>query len=284
LEQDIHNINVKKGKWQKAIDNRFSRIEHDLHKLTLDCTTDNLHDFRVNIKKLKALLHLLSFSLPAASNFMFPKPLDKMYKSLGLLREWQIQKRNITKAADELHYTETLAYVHKIDLKTDEYKRKIRQKISQLPDIESNKDQIKNNSPSEISSKSITGFIQFKMHAVQLVLISGKFDDESMHDIRKKIKDVQYILSGTGKTNETNVVSSRLQSIQKVSGQLGDFHDMSVSLLQLKKELKTVPKNHDEKKLLLKIKDNWQAAKLDMRQQTILSTRALIQQYFPEFG
>jgi CHAD domain-containing protein len=284
LEQDIHNTNVKNVKWQKAIDHRFSKIEHVLHKLTLNYTADNIHDFRVEIKKLKALLRLFSFRMPADSSFRFPKPLNKLYKSLGLLREWQIQKHNIAKAADELHYTETLTYVNKINGKTDICKRRVMQKISKLPDLKKNMEQIKNNCPSELSPKSIVEFIQSKMHAVQLVLLNGEFDDKYMHDMRKKIKDVQYILSGSEKTNETNEASSRLQSIQKVSGQLGDYHDMSVSLLQLKKELKTAHKNPDEKRLLRKIEHYWQAAKLEMRQETILSVRALIQQHFPEFG
>jgi CHAD domain-containing protein len=284
LEQDIHDTTVKKEKWQEAIDYRFSKIEHVLHKLKHDCTTDNIHEFRVQIKKLKALLRLIGFSMPVASNSRFPKPLNKLYESLGRLREWQIQKQHITKAADELHYTEPLAYVHKIDRKSDACQRRIMKKISQLSDLKKDRDHIKNNCPVALTPKSIIGFIQSKMHAVQLVLLSRKVDDESMHDMRKKIKDVQYVISGSDKTSETNKESSQLQSVQKVSGQLGDFHDMSVSLLLLKKELKTVHKDPAEKKLLRKIKGNWQAAKLEQRQQTILLTKSLIQQYFPEFG
>jgi len=284
LEQDIHDTTVKKVKWQEAIDYRFSNIEHVLHKLKHDCTTDNIHEIRVQIKKLKALIRLFSFSTTVTSNSKFPKPLNKLYNSLGHLREWQIQKQHITKAADDLHYADSLAYMHKINRKADTCKRRVMKKISRLPDLKRTRDDIKNNSPLDPASRSVLGFVQSKMHTVQLVLQSGKADDESMHDMRKKIKDVQYVISGSGKTSETKKESSRLQSVQKVSGQLGDFHDMSVSLLLLKKELKTVHKDPAEKKLLRKIKGNWQTAKLEQRQQTILLTKSLIQQYFPEFG
>ncbi len=282
MEQDIHDTKVKKEKWQKAIDYRFSKTEHVLHKLTLDCTVENIHDFRVEIKKLKALLRLFSFSIRETSACKFPKPLNKVYKSLGSLREWQIQKQSITKAAGEMHYVEPIVYKLKIDRRTDACRRRVIELIGKLPDLKKNRDQIKNNCPERLSPESISSFIKTKMHAIQDTLLSGDYNDESMHDMRKKLKDVQYILSAAKKEEETNKHSARLKSVQSVSGYLGDFHDLCIALLMLKKELKMLHKETSEKKLLRKIRDNWYAEKVKLRQQTIQSTQALILHHFPE--
>ncbi len=269
-------------KWHKAIEYRFNKTEHALHKIIQDFTEDHIHDFRVEIKKLKAFIRLISYNVPDPSASGFPKPLNKLYKALGSLREWQIQNQNLVKAAGELQYTKPLACVHKINRKADSSKHRVMALIHSLPDVKKMMDRIKNNGPDELRPASIIRFIQTKIQAVQVLLQSGKEDDESMHDIRKKIKDVQYVLSGLDKTGETDEPSSPLASVQEVSAKLGDYHDLCVALVLLRKELKTQRKETDEKKLLRKIKDNWQAEKLKLRRQTIQSTQALISLHFSE--
>jgi CHAD domain-containing protein len=284
LEQDIHDTNVKKVKWRRAIDYRFGKIEHVLYKLTTDCTAENIHDFRVEIKKLKALIRLFSFSIRETSACKFPKSLNKVYKSLGSLREWQIQKQRITKAAGEMHYVGTLDYKHKIDRKTDVCRRRVIELIRRLRDWKKNRDQIKNNCPEKSGPESISAFIQMKMHAIQDSLLSGDYNDESMHDMRKKLKDVQYILSAAKKEEEIKKHTARLKSVQSVSGNLGNFHDLCIALLMLKKEIKMLHKKTSEKKLLWKIRDNWYTEKVKLRQQTIQSMQALILHHFSEVG
>jgi len=265
-----------------AIEDRFSKTNHVLHQMTLDCSADHIHSFRVEIKKLKALIRLFSFSIPDPSTCKFPKPLDTLYKSLGSLREWQIQKQNIAKTAEEMHYANQLAYLDIINRKTDSCKRRVMELMGRLPDLKRFMEQIKNNSPGELTPDSIDEFIQMKMLAVQNVLQSGKYDDASMHDMRKKVKDVQYIISGSEKAGRTNEHIARLKSVQYVSAKLGDYHDLCIALILLKKELNKLHKDTDEKKLLRKIKNKWQADKLSLRQRTTDSLQVLIQHHFPE--
>jgi len=265
-----------------AIEDRFNKTNHVLHKMTLDCTAEHIHSFRVEIKKLKALIRLFSFGVQDPSTCRFPKPLDTLYKSLGRLREWQIQKQNIAKTAEGMQYAKQLAYMDTINRKTNSCKRRVMEIMGQLPDLKKYTEQIKNNNPETLTRISIQEFIRTKMLAVQNILQSGKYDDASMHDMRKKVKDVQYIISGSEKAGETNEQTARLKSVQHVSAKLGDYHDLCITLILLKKEIRKLHKVTDEKKLLRKIKDQWQADKLNLRRRTLDSLQVLIQHHFPE--
>lgn len=275
-------MDAKKQKWHQVIEHRFNKTELALQKITRDFTGDHIHDFRVEIKKLKAVIRLISYNVPDPVVCKFPKPLNKLYKALGSLREWQIQKTNIVQASGEMHFAIPTNYMHKINLKTFADQRRVMELIQKLPDMKKMKDQIKSNGPDELSPASIIRFIQTKIHAVQVVVKSGKEDDESMHDMRKKIKDIQYVLSGIAKTGEIDEQSSPLESVQEVSGQLGDYHDLCTSLALLKKELQISNTETGEKKMLRKIKESWQAEKLKLRKQTIRSTKALIGLHFSD--
>lgn len=282
MERNIHHTSLKKEKWHGIIEHRFKKTADALQKIEKDCSGDHIHDFRVEIKKLKAFTNLIGYNVPDPAACKIPKPLTKLYKALGSLREWQIQKQNIVKAAGELQFEKPLNYLHKISRETDACQRRVRSLIQRVPDSKKMAERIKNNGPDDLSPASITRFIQTKIQKVQELLQNGNKDDESMHDMRKKIKDVQYILSGLAKTGEIDKASAPLESVQQVSTLLGDFHDLCTTQLLLKKELNINRKETDEKKLLRKIKDNWQAEKLKLRRQTLLATRSLIERHFSE--
>ena len=278
----MHDIELRKEKWQLAIEYRYSKIDLVLQEMILESTADNIHDFRVEIKKLKALIRLLSFNVRNDAPPRFPKSLNNIYKSLGGLREWQIQKQKIGEAAGEMHDPAPLNYLNTIDSKMNLWKRRVRERIRHLTDLKKSFARIKGKCPEKLSPESITGFIQTKIQTIQHLLQNGDCDDESLHEMRKKLKDVQYILSGTEKSDETPEDSSRLKSIQQISADLGDFHDLYIALILLNRELKRHHEETDEKKQLRRIRDKWRAEKETLRLRTIQSTKALIQQNFPE--
>jgi CHAD domain-containing protein len=273
---------LKKIKLDKALTDRFKKIEAVLDKLKQDSNPNLIHIFRVETKKLKALIRLLRFNLKNPAVVKFPKPLNELYQSMGSLREWQIQKKKIEKACGDLKLSEPKAYLHRINRKTDSCKRRVRKLTNHFQTLKKYLNRILENSPTIFKPETITLFILDKVHSVQLILLSGKFDDESMHEIRKKIKDIQYIISGAAKTGETDEKSSTLKPIQELSAMLGDYHDLCISLELLKKEIETIRIETSEKKLLRQINENWQAEKMKLHKHAIESTRTLVDSYYSE--
>jgi CHAD domain-containing protein len=272
----------KKEKLHRTVEHRFDKTETALKKITEDFTEDNIHDFRVEIKKLKAFVRLMGYGIPGNAEPKFPKPLNKFYKALGSLREWQIQKTKILKAAGEMQYSGPQLYVQKIDRKMAASNQKAITLMKKIPDIKKMMEKIHIRDSEEPGAASMVGFIHSRIQRVKEILHSGKKDDESMHEIRKKIKDIQYILSGVGKSGEIEEHSSTLASVQDVSALLGDYHDLCVSVALLKKELNSIPKETSEKKLLLRLEAQWLDEKQKSCEHTIQSTQSLIETHFSE--
>ena len=89
----MKSTDIKKGKWQADLEERFSKIYTLLQKIDNHFENNDIHDYRVEIKKLKALIRLFNFTASESITCRFPKKLNKIYKALGHLREWQIQEK-----------------------------------------------------------------------------------------------------------------------------------------------------------------------------------------------
>lgn len=273
---------LQKDKWQASVEERFKKINLVLQKVIPDFAPDDIHDFRVEVKKLKALLKLFSSASENPSIFLFPKRLNKVYKTLGHLREWQIQKQKIDRSRSEKNYPGHLPYLNKIDVKTELYKLKAVDLIWDLPSFVQNKEQIKNCCPDKGLTATISAFFHSKMEIIHNMLLSGKRDDESMHEMRKLLKDVQYVLSEAEKKGEPVEGFSRLKTIQKVSGQLGEFHDLYVALALLDRELEDLHNNGKEKDQLQPIQQDWRSEKEKLRQQVMQLLQEMDQRNFPD--
>ena len=272
---------------QADLEDRFSKVNLALHRLDNRFETKDIHDFRVEVKKLKALIRLFNSAAPDSSLCRFPKQLNKIYKGLGHLREWQIQQIKMIEACSERNFSQPLSYINKIIRKTALHRRKIGELLNPLPQIEKDKEEIKSLLPHNIPAALKQAFVYKKMKNIHELLMSGVNDDESLHYMRKMLKDAQYTLSGAEKEFKTIEGSSRLKTIQTVSGKLGELHDLHVALCLLNRELKTVKKKTEEKTLLRKIRIAWQFEKEKIRQEVLKSLKevdsSIFHESYPDF-
>ena len=197
----------KKERTEADLEDRFSKINSVLQKIDGHFETDDIHDFRVEIKKLKALIRLFNSSAPDSSFCRFPKKLNRIYKALGLLREWQIQHQKIVSAYGG-NSKPPLSYINKISRKTELQKRRAGKLLNPLPLLKKNKEELIRQIPDFISIEARQTFILKKMKNVHQLLLKGANDDESMHYMRKMMKDAQYTLSGSEQTSEKNSEAS----------------------------------------------------------------------------
>jgi CHAD domain-containing protein len=262
-------------KWANYLDNRFSKINLVLQKVDNSFNTSDIHDFRVEVKKLKALIRLFNSAVSDPPICHFPKKLNKIYKALGHLREWQIQRQKIISAFEVQNHSTPRFYIDKIRRKTEQHKRKTGKLLNPLPSLEKNKEKIKKHFHFTISPEAKRSFIGKRMKIIHELLTSGANDDDSMHYMRKMLKDAQYTLSGSEKDSETNEEPARLKTIQAVTSQLGELHDLHIALILLKKELNSLKNNSREKILLNTIMRSWQSEKEKIRKETLKDIREI---------
>ncbi len=215
---------------------------------------EEIHSFRTEIKKLKAFLRLL--------NIKSPKKLNQIYKVLGYIRILQLQTQNIGKLILEADIKMPFTYLM-IYAKAATYTIKAKSLIKGYHSTKKTKAAIKIIVPNKITHKAIKIFIQTELNILRPILGLKKIADESMHDIRKLLKDLQYNESYIKNDHSAKLISRLYldEQIHSLTRLLGEFHDICVAIRQLPEKFTTYTVSRDEINHLLKLRHKWQEDK-----------------------
>jgi CHAD domain-containing protein len=238
-------------------------LQHNYVNLLLDFDDEAIHRFRVSYKKISALSQLPIFD--DHTHFRFNKNIKHIYNLLGHLRDQQIL---YTKLIDNLKYPPFNLYwfIHQLNRK--------KSTIKYLILLKQNLGLCKNNSNDlliyikpNISKKKINHHIIMSIDQIRQVILSNKFDDHILHDLRKKIKYLYYFftlkcynhfhLSATltYKVDDLAAISSKLGEIQDYCFQIDELNPIKLTKIPLE-EIKLIQPIREawiDKKNLLKI-------------------------------
>ena len=255
------NNSIPTFKYQSAVEKRLNHLDQLILKINKDFGVKDIHDFRVEVKKLKALLRLLRSVLKDSSAYRFPRDIDKSYKALGHLRECQIQFEMICSTCQHRGFTLPSRYLEKIKQQTNLCEQKARIALKNISPIDKKKNRIMGNSPVTLPVNMESRFIRYKLLTVKEKFILASQDDVSLHEMRKRIKDVQYILSLTAEKTTAFSGGLAFKTVRNASRMLGEFHDFAVALDQLERELKVPPYSMQENETLQSISQIWRLHK-----------------------
>jgi CHAD domain-containing protein len=261
-------MSYKKNELFAISDKKLNKIYIKLQHVINGFGMEDIHSFRVEIKKLKAFLHLLKTDLKHASRLKFPKRLNKINKSLGRLRVFQLQQQNFNKTMNETGLSIPPSYLDTLSAKAAVYKLKTEELQKNIKPVKKEMADIKRHSPHKLYHTTLEKFINLKMNAIQNLLLPEVLEEKSLHLIRKHLKDIQYNIPFL-KKDQAEKPDSRIltgKKIQSVAGILGDFHDIRVALSLLDEDLNELNMSEDEKILLLKIRNKWETEKENIRQ------------------
>jgi CHAD domain-containing protein len=257
------------------IDKRFEALQanwgglHDINK-------DAVHDWRVDYKKLRAILRLAA---QLKKKLAIPPSLKDVYTISGEVRDRQMQsermlqwfgseqffppsytqllQQEITNYADELHpLTENDAV-----LQISHYK-------------------LKSSLPSRIPKKESESFLQQQLYEVRNILWLSYKKDDYLHSCRKHIKDLQYIVDiiGVSHFNAEKIKGlPPLDQIQSAAQELGNFNDQCVTMRFLSSSyLNRLP--GEEKIILASLKSKLQKEKTRAKNKLVHSLELLFKE------
>jgi CHAD domain-containing protein len=188
-----------------------------------------VHDWRVDYKKLRAIVRLAQSQ---EKKLEIPLSLKDVYNITGEIRDRQMQfermggwfgteqffppvysqflNEEISASVDQLHpLTDNDAILH----------------ISQH--------KIKSSLPAHISGKNIQSYIQNQLYEVRNILWLSYKKDDYLHECRKHLKDVQYLIDAIGmdhiKGDKFRGLPSQEQ-LQAAAQELGNFNDQCVTM------------------------------------------------------
>jgi CHAD domain-containing protein len=256
---------VKKKAIRPEVRSRLKKLKPLIRKIKKDFRTADIHRFRVEIKKLTVLLRL---SAAGGKDPHRPKLLEyikEWYDALGDVRVWQLQQQFIREVAAAEGSALPYFYLNMLNMReaagmtraagllwhSGRRLKKARDKILALI-------------PAQTGKRMIKQFLLAEQGNLRALLASGGLAVTSLHEVRKKLKELLYTRAYTGKyLSRFFPYLPREQEIVRITGLLGDLHDYHTAIGLLAQEHTDGIANEAERDQLLNIKKIW-VAKSDL--------------------
>jgi CHAD domain-containing protein len=241
-----------------AVENRFKKINSCLNLLKENFAIEEIHEFRVGVKKLKALLLRLEKGLSHDAEFKFTRRFKKIYRILGKIRNLQLQQKRIADMVTETGAPRPFTYEQLLDSACREKIKKAKKIINGRKFFREDEKNIFTHLKEDYTNTN--GWIPLRPKTASLLKLcsSKKPDKAELHGFRKSLKNYLYSLAGKGSLhNNGRSTSIAYKSIAKLLGDwLGEYRDISTGLdfLQLT-HIKNLPA--EEQILLRDIKKKW---------------------------
>src|SRR6478672_10524069 len=89
---------------------RLKKIQGHFHQLQESFDTEAIHDFRLEVKKLRGFLRLLQAGLSPGSQLKIPPHLKAIYEATGQIRNIQLHLEAMNLQCETLHLLSPAAY------------------------------------------------------------------------------------------------------------------------------------------------------------------------------
>lgn len=233
-------------------------------QITLHYDMDNIHSFRTTVKKMRALLRWLS---PVKKTL--PSSFKKIYHISGELRNAQVLLQHTATAKEELTGFRNWLTANITRLEEQWYKawdkaiiRHLHKRIGAIKNKKGNRQRLRR-------------FCKKRVDRINSILYLPSPPDESLHDARKMLKDMQYLYEWSEKKGIDNDKPA-LDVLKRIGHQAGDFNDQRIALVELKAYLEKETPEGPVRQAVMATKDEWEAAYEKQKQELIATLQGFV--------
>jgi CHAD domain-containing protein len=223
---------MKNKDFKEEAEHRMKKATECFKKLHADFDSEDIHDFRVEMKKVRALLRLADFGSKRKKKIKLPKKLKEFYKTVGDIRSLQLHAKKINDTASaELDPPPDL-YLKLLEGRKEINIGKAKQKRKQLKGIKKDMDKLLRRIPKGINAGSTRDFTDYELGRLEVIQVKAFPTDQELHEVRKIMKDILYNWSYIEPLSK-DILPSAIQEKAGMEGfvdRLGDYHDDAVSL------------------------------------------------------
>ena len=245
----------------EIIEKIFKDIDKLSSKILKDFNANDIHDFRVEVKKLRAFLRLLDIK---GDGHVIPKLLKTFYRDVGNVRNIQLYVQSLFEYIKARNVKKPGEYIKLLNNEKKYWKKEARNLIKDN-DFSKTKEKILEELPPKLEKHSIKKFVQNKLEDLKLQLEYLK-DDNPLHSIRKILKDIFYNWDYIKYYADLPAVISNKEALKRLTATLGEFIDKFMQLEFLKPAYLDKINDADEKILLQKIRTSWLRQKRIIKQ------------------
>ena len=222
---------MKKSDVIQFLTKRCRNLERHYQNLLEDFEVESIHLFRVEIKKLRAMLRLLNAGLQPGSTVHIGNKVHSFYVAVGELRALQIQKQTVMQCCKKFKCAVPHCYLAQLHRQETNVWQQVRAIALQLS-LSTFRSRLMKAASKPLNHSTVENFIALKKDAVLKLLAPGVYTDEQLHQLRKVLKDYlyQWPLIGTGVIASFPKKALTDQTFLILTEKLGDFQDMCIAL------------------------------------------------------
>lgn len=215
---------------QKVVAARLNKARAHFKKLPESFDPEVLHDFRLEMKKLKAFLRLLNTARPHHNNISLSKELKTVYRLAGSLRNLQLHEQRVAALVKENNLKPPVCYLAGLD----QEKRKAVQQLQAAAGTVSfsrfRKDVVLQ-LPAALRAEDCQQYLARQLRTLTGMLVPPSFNEEALHEVRKVIKDIGYNRNyvGTYLSLLLPLGLVKKEQADALAEKLGVFHDLCLS-------------------------------------------------------
>jgi CHAD domain-containing protein len=207
------HTNLHTDAYLKSLLKNISKI---LKKRRWNEKAENVHQLRINTKKLKAFLDLLKYLFPKIKSKKILRPFKKIFKQSGKVRDLQLAASSLKK--EDVMPT---GYFHELDARIQKEQKKLRRMNNNKLAKQMNK-AIKKATSFDISGHTdqIGEYLLMQQHEIASMALQNLSDTAHIHELRKRLKSYYYNSKAIDPDNE-----KKLDKTNQLQDQLGKWHD-----------------------------------------------------------
>lgn len=223
---------------QKYTHKRFTLLNAGLKKYKLHAKPEQLHEVRVELKKIKTLFNFLAFSSKKFNEHKNYKPLKHIFKKAGLIRDvdvlhqlfkdYELEQFEKAVLPKEKNQNKLIEKFHK---KTRHYIKTSNQSTKQMENYLAN-----------TGTLDLKDYISNTEHQLREKLFRD-FKQDELHLIRKQLKELVYLSQIMGKKSTIK----EIEIYDKLQNTIGDWHDKNVLIDILQKKQSSLYKDSVQK-------------------------------------
>lgn len=216
---------MSKKSIEKSIIKRCKKINKLHSEIVVDFRTEDIHAFRLEIKKLRAILRLLNEN-EEQQQLRIPAILKEMNECVGMIRNIQLLREIIQKQNDKERLQNVLLQLNDLE---NEWRYKAQHVIKDRVLVKEKK--LARKIETVVKQNAVKKFVRKKISELRQ-LGSIDFSDTALHSIRKILKDITYNWPFI-KEYATAAMPLALKSVDRIktfTTLLGNLQDVNIFL------------------------------------------------------
>jgi CHAD domain-containing protein len=247
----------------EIIGERLEKLNKYLHKTAGRFRAIPIHSLRLEVKKLRSFLKMITVN---GNTVSIPKRLKKLYRLLGRIRLIQLHRQAILEVTGKFHTGKPAHYLLSLENERRKLKKEAKNRVRKMKPLRAKN--FGKGLPEKIGAVGSLKYFALQGNRLIDLLHHPNPDEESLHEIRKILKGILYDLPYLKDKNIRNrhLNQTRTADMKSLESKIGEFHDISTSLQLLREAMKN-PYGIREKHYLTLILNLWQKDKEDLKRQ-----------------